>query len=359
MWFKKRTTAGSTAKPTTNTAIVQQAAEAENVQPSTVRVSTADTAHLIGPGCVKLIGSIPTWHPVAGNRLQLHPQYLRRIFCYGNVDFSTAVLRLFWQNNTQVSFLSSSGDCLLGKLQPAGEAPNLARLQHLAAANQAFSLSMAQEIVLDKTETQRVTARYFQQQGKGTCAGQVISSLKQVEADVARARSVEQLLGIEGAATATWFRFLATVLPTGWQFHKRIARPATDPVNALLSLGYTLAHHRCETLLAAEDLDPRVGFLHQVRPGRASLACDLVEPLRALLVDRLVVAALARKTFTADSFLKDDSGCKLKPDDFRRFLGLFESAFYDVSHKSNLQQRTLDRIETIRQRILAFGKNER
>jgi CRISPR-associated protein Cas1 len=352
MWFSKKRSTENSGEPASVDSTKGTATTASH---KTARMSTADTAHLIGPGCVKLVGKIPTWQPVTGSRLQLHPQYLRRVFCYGNVDFSTAVLRLFWQRGTQVSFLSPSGNSLLGKLQPSGDAPNLPRLQHLAAANAAFTLSMAQEIVLAKIESQRGAARYFQQQGKGNSAGKVIMSLKQVETKVELASSLDQLRGIEGIATANWFRFLTTVFPPTWEFKKRIARPATDPVNALLSLGYTLAHHRCETLLAAADLDPRVGFLHDIRAGRASLACDLMEPLRAALIDRLVVATLARKTLTLDSFVQQGSAWRLQPEDFKRFLSVFEQAFHDATQNPSMQQRTLDRIDQIRERIRAFG----
>lgn len=162
------------------------------------------------------------------------------------------------------------------------------------------------------------------------------------------------LRGIEGAGTASWFRFLASVFPQDWEFRNRAARPATDPVNALLSLGYTLAHHRCETLLSAADLDPRVGFLHDIRPGRASLACDLVEPLRAPLVDRLVVGVLARKTLTRDSFVQRGAAWRLEPDAFKRFLSTFEQSFHDDSKPPSLQQQLLERIDHIQDRIRSF-----
>jgi CRISPR-associated protein Cas1 len=291
------------------------------------RVSTADTAHLIGPGCVRLVGQVPVWQPVDGSKLQLHPQYLRRVCCYGNVDFTTAVLRLFWRQGIQVVFLSPGGHSLLGKLQPGGKAPNLQRLQHLAADNDAFRLALAEEIVAAKIDGAVETARYYQQQGKGQGSGRAIRLLKRLRKRTGKATAIDQLRGIEGAAAAAWFDFFRSLLPVGWEFTKRVSHPPTDPVNALLSLGYAFVHHRCETLLAAADLDPRVGFLHDVHPGRSSLACDLVEPLRAPLVDRLVVGLLNRKVFTPDSFRQHDDQWRLRQDAFRKFLANFEQAF--------------------------------
>lgn len=247
-------------------------------------VSTAETAHLVGPGCVRLQGRLPLWQPAQGTALKLHPRYLRRLYCYGNVDFTTATLRLFWKRGIQVVFLSPSGERLLGKLQPGGRFPNLQRLQHLAAENPAVRLRFAQEIVDAKLATCLDAARYFQQQGRGEGAGKLIRHLRAVRGRLAAAAAVEVIRGHEGAAAASWFSFLGSLLPPPWRIAQRVAHPPTDRTNALLSLGYALTYRRCETLLAAADLDPRVGFLHDLRPGRSSLACDLMEPLRVPLV---------------------------------------------------------------------------
>lgn len=320
-----------------------------------MRRSTADTAHLIGPGCVKLVGKMPIWKPVTGARLQLHPEYLRRVLCYGNVDFSTAVLRLLWRKGVQVVFLSPSGTSLLGKLQPAGGSPNLARLQHLAAEHPAFRLAMGKELVAAKIESQVATVRYYQQQGKGESAGKALRELKRQRARCEQVDSVATLLGVEGSATAIWFRHFASLVPGSWGFSKRVARPATDPVNALLSLGYSLAHHRCETLLAAADLDPRVGFLHDIRPGRASLACDLVEPLRVPLVDRMVLGMLSRKAVAPESFVKDGQAYRLQPDEFRRYLATFEQTLTDSKAPPSFHEQTVARIEDWGRRIRVFA----
>ena len=319
------------------------------------RRSTAETAHLVGPGCVKLVGQMPIWKPVEGARLQLHPEYLRRVYCYGNVDFSTAVLRLLWRKGAHVAFLSSSGHALLGKLQPAGAAPNLPRLQHLAAENQPFRLALAQDLVRAKIESQAAAARYYQQQGKGAAAGRTLQDLNRHRKACDAVDSVVALRGVEGSATAIWFRFFASLVPVEWGFRKRVARPATDPVNALLSLGYAFAHHRCDALLSAADLDPRVGFLHDVRPGRSSLACDLVEPLRAPLVDRMVLGMLARRSIRPESFQRDGAAYRLQSTDFKRYLAAFEQALTDGKPEPSFHQQTLDRIEDWSQRIRRFA----
>jgi CRISP-associated protein Cas1 len=346
MFFRK--------KPVPTTAADTTAADEPAQRAGAKRISTADTAHLVGPGCVRLEGGMPVWQPVQGSRLQLHPQYLQRVLCYGNVDFSTAVLRQFWSRGIQVVFLSSRGSRLLGKLQPSAGAPNLPRLQHLAACQPAFRLSLAREIVAAKIESSESAVRYFQQQGKGATAGAVLKNLKPLRQRADSAATVDALRGIEGSAAACWFRFLSDLLPAPWQFAKRSAHPPADRTNALLSLGYTLALSRCETLLAAADLDPRVGFLHDVHPGRPSLACDLVESLRVPLVDRLVVQLIVRNSVTLDSFEQRGDTWRLDQESFKKYLAAFEQAYDNSKQTPTFKEQTLRRIDSWVRRIRQF-----
>lgn len=321
------------------------------------QVSTADTAHLIGPGCVRLVGRVPEWQAVSGTRLQLHPEYLRRVLCYGNVDFSSAVLRQFWRRGIQVVFLSPGGNRLLGKLQPAGNLPNLPRLQHLAASDSEFCLKISKKIVNDKIESALAAIRYYQRQGrvKGIDIRGKVKGLKKLQLQVESAQSVAKLRGLEGVAAGRWFAFLPELLPEGWEFPRRAMRPPTDPVNSMLSLGYSLAHHRCETLLAAADLDPRVGFLHELRSGRSSLACDLVEPLRIELVDRMVLGLISQGIVTRDAFQLQGKACRFRPEHFKKFLASFEHFFDNPKRLPTFQDQTLRRIDDwttlIRQRL--------
>lgn len=309
--------------------------------------STAETAHLVGPGCVKLRGGIVEWRPASGRRVLLHPKYLRRILIYGRADVSGAALQLLWREAIQIVYLSRGGHKLLGRLQPSGPSPHLPRLLHLAAADPGMRLRLAREVVLQKIVSEVNTTRYYQRQGKGKSAGAVLRKLLSLQGNVKEAESIPSLLGIEGAAGASWLQYFASLVPAPWEFQHRRSRPPDGPVNALLSLGYTFALSRCQTQLAAADLDPLVGFLHEVRSGRPALACDLVEPLRAPLVDRLVLTVLGRRQLTEESFDGGRTGSRLTSKGFRRYLGIFEETFNDVSNGPSWKQQTDERIETL------------
>ena len=318
-------------------------------------VSTAETAHLVGPGCVRLQGRLPVWQPVDGTPLKLHPRHLQRLLCYGNVDLTTATLRLFWKRGIQVVFLSPHGDRLLGKLQPGGRFPNLQRLQHLSADAPAVRLRFALEIVDAKLLSCLDAARYYQQQGRGDSAGGLIRKLREIQRRTAKASTVDAVRGHEGAAAANWFPFLGSLLPSEWRIERRVAHPPTDRTNALLSLGYSLAYHRCETLLAAADLDPRVGFLHEIHPGRSSLACDLMEPLRVSLVDRLVIRMISRREIGQDDFMSQGPSWRLTTAALKRYLAAFEEAFEAPRRGGSLKAETVERIEAWSRRFRESG----
>lgn len=122
--------------------------------------------------------------------------------------------------------------------------------------------------------------------------------------------SLAQLAGLEGAAAASYFAAYATLFPPSLGFVGRNRRPPRDPVNAALSLAYTLAFAEAVREATLAGLDPAVGFLHALAPGRASLACDLVEPLRGP-IDHLVWRLFAEEVLRRAHFSRDGEACLL------------------------------------------------
>lgn len=134
-----------------------------------------------------------------------------------------------------------------------------------------------------------------------------------------------ELLGREGAAAAAWFRAYAELLPRSLNFTGRNRRPPRDPVNACLSLGYTLLHFDAVQACQIAGLDPLLGILHQPAWGRESLAADMIEPLRPLLdlwVRRLFVQQKLRK----ESFVEESGSCHLQKAARRTFYEGWELA---------------------------------
>ena len=132
---------------------------------------------------------------------------------------------------------------------------------------------------------------------------------------------LDQLRGLEGEAAQRYFDCFDSLIlqqHEAFPFVSRNRRPPLDNVNALLSFAYSLLARDCASALSSVGLDPYVGFLHRARPGRRSLALDLMEELRAVYADRFVLSCINQKLLTAKHFQKQENGAVLLTDDGRR-----------------------------------------
>ena len=171
----------------------------------------------------------------------------------------------------------------------------------------------------------------------------VIGQMKQALADLMSAGSVEELMGIEGVAAKAYFSVFDQMIlknPAYFRFDGRSRRPPMDPVNALLSFTYSILGHEIAGALEAVGLDPAVGFLHALRPGRASLALDLLEELRAPLADRFVLSLINLGTITERDFAQKENGAFCLTDDARkRFLTAWQKRKQEVITHPFLKER--------------------
>jgi CRISPR-associated protein Cas1 len=201
----------------------------------------------------------------------------------------------------------------------------LRRQQHQRAGDPAVVLAIARQLIGMKLRHQRRLATRVASWEAIPAApplDELLAAFDGKLAGLAGAADVPAVMGFEGAAAAAWYGWLATVLPGAWGFAGRNRRPPRDPVNALLSLGYTLLGGEMLGAVQAAGLDPALGFLHGVVPGRESLVLDLIEPLRPG-VDAFVLGLLDR-TLTPQHFTNQaEQGCRLNKDG----RGLFYQAW--------------------------------
>ena len=172
----------------------------------------------------------------------------------------------------------------------------------------------------------RVLERYADRQAQPPDYPGWRQTLTNALAALPSAPNSESVLGIEGNAAHAQFSALMSFNRSPLQWPGRVRHPATDPLNALLSLGYTLVMHEITGLLAGIGLDPYLGYLHRVDYGRPSLALDLLEPFRHPLVDRLVLTAVNKGMFEEGDFQRggDREGLFLAPKPMRRFFAEYE-----------------------------------
>jgi CRISPR-associated protein Cas1 len=137
-----------------------------------------------------------------------------------------------------------------------------------------------------------------------------------------QASNEDEIRGIEGIISRRWFGLIREMLPVRWEFSHRNRRPPKDPVNALLSLSYSLLLGCMQTAIAQRGLDMELGFLHELLPGRPSLALDMMEPLRPW-VDAFVVSVLLAGHFTATDFYPNEGGIWLKKEARGKYYALW------------------------------------
>ncbi len=210
------------------------------------------------------------------------------VVLFGNVGLTTPVIDTMLAQGTPVVFLTQHGD-YRGRLvgSPTPHVP-LRRAQYARAGEPGFVLALAQAFVTAKLSHQRVLLlrhnRDLNDPDIAAAARQMSDALEAVP----RKTGLPALRGVEGAATAAYFGGLRRLLGPEWHFDRRARQPPPDPVNVLLSLGYTLMANTADGAVQAAGLDPYLGVLHDLAYGRPALALDLLEEFRPV-VDGLVL----------------------------------------------------------------------
>lgn len=251
------------------------------------------------------------------------------IICISNVTVSVAAMARCANEKIPLTWLTSGGKFRFGLRSPCHGNVFLRREQYRVATEARPCLDIARPIVVAKLLNSRAVLLdaakdHHDRRGRLRAAGEALAQhARQSEA----ATDLDTLRGIEGAGAKRYFSEWASVITAaGVRFNGRVRRPPLDPVNALLSFGYTLLQTRCVAAAEHLGLDPHVGFLHSLRPGRASLALDLMEELRAPVVDRLVLTLLNRRQLTEQDFHQDPvSGCRMADTARTIFLAAFDA----------------------------------
>lgn len=274
--------------------------------------------------------------------LRVPIQRVSQVVLVGNVGVTTPALHALLQQEIPLLLVQRSGK-LIGRLLPPTPANlPLRQIQYRRNDDETFCLKLAQTIVAAKIQNQRTLAlRLARRRDDIDAAG--LDPLQAAIQQAQNAANLETLLGIEGNAARHYFHIYQQAFASDWKFQKRTRRPPKDPVNALLSLGYTFLTQTMMTALEAVGLDPYLGFFHTETYGRPALALDLVEEFRAPVVDSLVLSLLNRRWLQPDDFQPNpdgQEGVNLKPQGFRIFLQEYSEKL-ESTFKSRELERTI------------------
>jgi len=224
--------------------------------------------------------------------------HVDQVLIFGNVSVTTPALSFLLAGEIETVFLTSRGNYKGRLVGPAGGHGRLRLRQYERAIDADWALETARAIVTVKIHnTRTLLRRYARRMGDSTNeAGRLSDAADQLDGLIERAGrcgTVNSLSGVEGRGAAVYFSVFRDLIQADeWTFEGRNRRPPRDPVNAMLSYGYTILTHNVESAVRAVGLDPYIGFLHQPSYNRPSLALDLVEAFRCIIVDSVVLRSL-------------------------------------------------------------------
>lgn len=234
--------------------------------------------------------------------------HVRQVALVGNVQLTTRAAAMLLQNDVDVVFFSQHFK-FRGRLVATGS--KFARLRHSqlqVMSDESRAIQIAREIVVGKLTNQRVL---LQRHLANLPAGWPRSVLKESVDGIAhmregagRTESLETLRGYEGKAGAYYFAGLKALLHPGWGFQGRRYYPPPDPINAALSLGYSLLLKDAVAAVQLVGLDPYLGFFHVIEYARPALALDVMEEFRPVVVDSIVLELVSRQQLTPADFTK-------------------------------------------------------
>jgi CRISPR-associated protein Cas1 len=266
--------------------------------------------------------------------LQKFPRHqVRAIYLYGAVQLTAQAAQACLEDGIDVSYFSPAGR-FLGLLRGLPASGVDARLgQYRMFGEPGIRLKIAREVIRAKIHNQRVllmrNGRGGGRESRGSEDGRetppdgTLRQLADLRDLTASAGDLDILRGLEGTAAALYFAHFATMLSAkagvDFAFTERTRRPPRDPLNALLSQGYSVLAKELTGVCHTVGLDPFLGFYHQPRYGRPALALDLMEEFRPLVADSVALSLLNRGELTANHFSRSASGCFLREEGRRIF----------------------------------------
>ncbi|MBU7584881.1 MAG: type I-D CRISPR-associated endonuclease Cas1 [Nostoc sp. TH1S01] len=244
----------------------------------------------------------------------------------GRATISPAAISELLERHIPLTFLTENGR-YLGNLQPEVTKNIFVRkAQWQAAGESAQAIHVVQGFIRGKLKNYRNILLRRQRESSELDLSANITRLDQALAPIDNTKSINSLRGLEGAGSAAYFGcFNQLIRVKEFTFSKRVRRPPTDPVNSLLSFGYSLLQHDVQGAVNIAGFDPYLGYLHCERYGRPALALDLMEEFRPLIVDAVVLSAINKQLLTTADFLSEplSGAVSLTPEGRKTFLRIY------------------------------------
>lgn len=258
-------------------------------------------------------------------RFPLH--MLENIMCFSYKGASPALMGACAERKIGLSFFSPNGKFLAGVHGKEYGNVLLRKQQYRISDDKEQGVQYAKNMMIGKVYNSRWTlertARDHKERVDYESIRKISAELQEGLLKIRTVDNIDQLRGIEGELASRYFSVFDELIlnqKDDFIFQTRNRRPPMDRVNALLSFAYAVVERECANALRSVGLDPFVGFMHTDRPGRESMALDIMEEFRSILCDRFVLTLINTKTVRKDSFMKGDDGAVLLNDKGRKIF---------------------------------------
>lgn len=278
------------------------------------------------------VDAVRIFHPNTGPK-RLPLVRIDHVVVFGGVTVTDELMHRCAADRRSVTWLSGNGRYRARVVGPQGGNPLLRIAQHERLRSDSDRINIARSFVAGKLHNTRQVLLRAAADATGTRQADLRDAATAIGSsfpDLAETDNINVVLGIEGQAArryvAQWRNLVNDHALVRAPTH-RVSRPPTDPVNAALSFGYGMLRVAVQGALEQVGLDPYIGYLHGIRPGKPALALDLMEEMRQLLVDRLVLTAFNRRQLTPAEFREHaGGGCELTDDGRKAYLALWSQA---------------------------------
>jgi CRISPR-associated protein Cas1 len=262
-------------------------------------------------------------------RERIPKSWVERIVIAGNVSLSPQAMTFLLKEAIPVIFISTKGN-YRGCLQPVlHKHASLRMTQYEKFNDNAFRHQMARAFVEAKIKNSRTMLQKHRRSHPEFHCDMELEAMRHELEKLEKTPTLEGIMGHEGVSAHWYFTAFGRMVRREFKFTTRSRRPPKDPVNAMLSLGYTLLHNECVTAVTAIGMDPNIGFMHGIEYGRASLACDMEEEFR-WLIDGMVLGIVNRSIIRHEDFIQqDDGGWKLEDAARKKFYAQYEARMQD------------------------------
>jgi CRISPR-associated protein Cas1 len=270
-----------------------------------------------------------------------------------NCQITTQALMSLVERDATISYVTGGGWLQAVVTSPLSKNIALRKRQFEKFGDESFKVKLARNIVASKILNQRTLLRRNLNENDGSKS--CLEKLNDLSGRLAAADSIDTIRGIEGVAANVYWQNFPLMLSdgAGFDMNSRNKRPPKDPVNALLSYGYTLLARDFYSAIVAVGLDPLMGFYHTIVPGRPALALDMMEAFRPLIVDSTVLRAINSGILQRDDFIEMTGCCQMKLAAKKKWIGAYETRMDElITHPQFEYRMSYRRILQLEARLL-------